>query len=413
MKILTVNAGSSSIRLDALVVGEGRPRRLDTYHGDQASGQARDVLADVLSRWKLGRPDAVAHRVVHGGRTLVRPCLLTAAVEAEIERLSSLAPLHNPPALAWIRAAREVLATGPTAIPHVAVFDTGFYADLPAVAAVYALPPALCEKHSIRRYGFHGLAHEAMWRRWSALDPTRSRNWPEPAAPGPQRGRAISLQLGAGCSITAVRDGKPVDTSMGFSPLEGLVMASRSGDVDPGLLLHLQRAADLTPERLEQILNEESGLLGVSGVSADMRAVLESNSPAAREAVDLYCYRARKYLGAYLAALGGADAILFGGGVGENAPVVRERILAGLEWAGIELDLERNRAAVGREARIDSTASAQERLEAVAGTDMRVEHRRTGPSVWVLPVDEAEILAEEAVAVLSHHSPERTPKERS
>ncbi len=440
MTILTVNAGSSSTRLDAMVVTEGRVERVAAHHGHEAvadpqsSSQARDVLSEVLARWNLGSPDAVAHRVVHGGRRLVRPCLLTAAVEEEIERLAPLAPLHNPAALAWIRAAREVLDAGSSPgaragrgvgarpgarasqnapIPHVAVFDTGFYADLPEVAAKYALSGALQEKHSIRRYGFHGIAHEAMWRRWCALEPARSGSWPAPAPAGPRRGRAISIQLGAGCSITAVRDGKPVDTSMGFSPLEGLVMATRAGDVDPGLLLHLQRAKGMTPERLEHILNEESGLLGVSGVSADMRAVLESNAPAARQAVDLYCYRARKFLGGYLAVLGGVDAILFGGGVGENAPAVREGILAGLEWAGIALDPERNRTAVGREARIDAGAGVEERFESTAGVEMRIDHHRTGASVWVIAVDEAGILAEEAAAVIADLSPEGIEKERS
>ncbi len=436
MLILTVNAGSSSIRLDAMVVEDGPPRRVATHHGPQvatncrgdppgqvvadtvapasggrAIGLARDVLAEVLSRWNLGRPDAVAHRVVHGGRNLTRPCLLTQAVLAEIDGLSPLAPLHNPPALAWIGAARELLGKD---VPQAAVFDTGFYADMPGVASMYALPQALTREHpEIRRYGFHGIAHEAMWRRWWKLEAPQESEWRRRAEAATPHTRVISFQLGAGCSVTAVRDGKPIDTSMGFSPLEGLVMASRSGDVDPGLLLHLQRAGIATAVNLEHLLNEESGLLGVSGISADMRELLESGAGAARLAVDLYCYRARKFLGAYLAALGGADAILFGGGVGENAPAVRERILEGLEWAGIALDPERNRAAVGREARIDTAAVADERLQEVAGAEMRIEHHRTGASVWVIPVDEAAILAEEAAALLSARPTNTTRKDRS
>jgi acetate kinase len=289
-------------------------------------------------------------------------------VEAEIERLAPLAPLHNPLALAWIRACREQLGAE---LPQVAVFDTGFYARLPEVARTYALPYTLMRKLIVRRYGFHGLAHEAMWRRWRAL---RSADK-----------CVISLQLGAGCSITAVCNGAPVDTSMGFSPLEGLVMATRAGDVDPGLLLYLQRAEGMTPERLEKLLNEESGLLGVSGASSDMRALLTSSDPQARLAVDLYCYRARKYIGAYLATLGGADAILFGGGVGEHAPAVRAKILDSMQWAGIVLDAARNDAAIGTEARISDLNSKVE--------------------VWVVPVDEAVILAQAAQAVLGQAAP--------
>jgi acetate kinase len=292
--------------------------------------------------------------------------MLDDAVEGEIRRLAPLAPLHNPVALKWVAACRAEFGANAA---QVAVFDTAFYAALPEVAATYALPRALSRKHGIRRYGFHGLAHQAMWRRWRALHPQ--------VRPG---GCAISLQLGAGCSITAVRDGCAVDTSMGFSPLEGLVMATRSGDIDPGLLLFLQRAEGLTPEQMERSLNEESGLLGLSSASGDMRKLLTAKDDAAQLAVEVYCYRARKYVGAYLAALGGTQAILFGGGVGEHAPPVREKILAGMHRLGIVLDADANRAAIGAEALISRRGSEVE--------------------VWVIPVDEARILAEEAVAVV-------------
>jgi len=310
---------------------------------------------------------AVAHRVVHGGGRLVRPCLVDAAVEREIERMAALAPLHNPSALEWIRVCRSVLGGR---VPQLAVFDTAFFADLPEVAGTYALPCALVAKHGLKRYGFHGIAHQAMWRRWAALRPDI-----------PRGGRVISLQLGAGCSVTAIRDGQPLDTSMGFSPLEGLVMATRSGDVDPGLLLYLQRAEGLTPDRLERLLYQESGLLGIAGASADMRALLASPEPGARLAVALYCYRARKYVGSYLAVLGGADAILFGGGVGENAPEIRSRTLEGMAWAGIQLDSTRNRAAVGTSAALHAPDSKTE--------------------IHVTPVDEAAMLAEEAIALIA------------
>lgn len=363
VNLLTVNAGSSSLRLSAYAAsGEGvKPLGSRHYAGSSAGEGALEAF---LKEERIAAVSAVAHRVVHGGPRLTAPCRIDAEVEAEIGRLAPLAPLHNPAALKWIERCRALLGA---AAPQVAVFDTAFYAGLPAVAATYALPQDLARRHGVRRYGFHGLAHEAMWRRWRSL---RSR-------PGTA---VISLQLGAGCSITAVRDGTALDTSMGYSPLEGLVMATRAGDVDPGLLLHLQRAERLSPGEVERLLNEQSGLLALSGSTGDMQRLLADPSPAARLAVEVYCYRARKYVGAYLAALGGADAILFGGGVGERAPSVRWKILAGLQRLGIELDDEANRAAVGREARIGAPGGAVE--------------------AWVVPVDEAALLAEKAVMLL-------------
>jgi acetate kinase len=362
MIVVTVNTGSSSVRL-AAYEARGGLRLLATRHF--ARGAARPAVALAALLPADAAVAAVVHRVVHGGVRLRHPCRIDAAAEREIARLGRLAPLHNPVALEWLRAARR---QWPRAAP-VAAFDTAFYAALPEVARRYALPRELCRRYALQRYGFHGLAHEALWRRWRALRPSRAR-----------AARVISLQLGAGCSATAVRGGRALDTSMGFSPLEGLVMATRSGDVDPGLLLYLQRAARLAPGRLARLLNAESGLLGVSGVSADMRTLLASASPAARLAIELYCYRVRKILGSYLAVLGGADAILFGGGVGEHAPPVRARILADFAWAGIRLDRAANRRAVGREARVSAAASATE--------------------IWVIPVDESRLLAEQALRVL-------------
>lgn len=367
MILLTVNTGSSSVRLGAFAAEGAMLTRLASDHLGGRQNDPAAILRGFVGAHDIREVAAVAHRIVHGGAQLTAPCRMDAEVEAEIERLAPLAPLHNPAALAWIRACRE--AFGPR-LPQMAVFDTGFYADLPPVASSYALPQALCRKHGLRRYGFHGLAHQAMWQRWCALRPERNR-----------RGRIISLQLGAGCSITAVRDGHAVDTSMGFSPLEGLVMATRAGDVDPGLLLFLQRAEGLTPGQLERLLNEESGLLGLSGESGDMQRLLDMDEPAARLAVELYCYRARKYIGAYLAVLGGADAILFAGGVGEHAPEVRARILTGLLCMGVVLDPAANRGAIAGEARISGRSSEIE--------------------AWVVPVDEAMLLAQEAAALLA------------
>ena len=366
MLVLTVNAGSSSIRLVAYSVN-GATQCIAVRQFSRSEGEASTFLSSFLEDYSLHEITAVAHRVVHGGTDLVKPCLLTAQVETEIERLSSLAPLHNPTALAWIQASRKLLGAD---MPQVAVFDTAFYATLPECATKYALPQSLCQRHGVRRYGFHGLAHRAMWQRWRQLEPEL-----------PEGGRVISLQLGAGCSVTAIDCGEPRDTSMGFSPLEGLVMATRPGDVDPSVVTYLQRTEDLNAMEMEAVLNESSGLLGVSDISGDMEVLLASNDPGAREAVELYCYRARKYVGAYLAVLGGADAVLFGGGVGENAPLVRAGILEGMTWCGIQLDKQANAKALGQEGRISAPESTI--------------------AVWVVPVDEGMLLVQDAMTVIS------------
>lgn len=368
MTLLTVNAGSSSVRLAAFAARMPLTRLADAHQRDNGAPPAERLQAFVREHG-IRDVTVVAHRVVHGGRKYTQPSVVDGDVEAEIERLTPLAPLHNPVALGWIRACREYFGAG---VVQVAVFDTAFYANLPHASAAYALPRALCEAHGLRRYGFHGLAHEAMWRRWRALRPELE-----------DGGRVISLQLGAGCSITAVSRGNPVDTSMGFTPLEGLVMATRPGDVDPGLLLYLQRATALAPEELERVLARESGLYGLSG-EPDMQRLLARDDEEARLAIEIYCYRARKYIGAYYAALGGADGIVFGGGVGEHAAAVRARILAGLEALGIGFDAAANQAAAGGEARISRG-------------DSRIDVR-------VVAVDEGEILARAAFETASIRS---------
>ncbi len=378
MTILTVNTGSSSVRLAAFARDGGRLTEMANARNDLSANEPQAILRQFCETHGLTGINATVHRVVHGGSHLTASCMIDREVEREIECLAPLAPLHNPASLRWIRAAREVLGAG---ISQVAVFDTAFFTALPEIARTYAIPHELAKKHGLYRYGFHGLAHQAMWLRWRELKPdTLDRRMSERAD---QRmdggGRIISMQLGAGCSITAIDNGTPLDTSMGFSPLEGLVMATRSGDIDPGLLTYLQRQEGLSPEQLDEFLNERSGLSGVSGISGDIRQLLESQDERSRLAIDLYCYRARKYLGAYLAVLGGAEAILFGGGVGENVALVREKILAGMGWCGIGIDSRKNHASSGM-SRISSDAS-------------RVE-------VWVIPVDEAAILAHEAARVL-------------
>jgi acetate kinase len=356
--ILAVNAGSSSLRLAAFANDGGL-----TPVASERTVPANDErpFREFLDRHAIGNVECVAHRVVHGG-DFTEAVRIDERVESEIGRLAPFAPLHNPFALQGIRACRSLLGT---AISQVAVFDTSFFTGLPELARTYAIPFELARENGLRRYGFHGIAHRSMWQRWHEV------------AQRPATSRVISLQLGAGCSMAAIKDGRAVDTSMGFSPLEGLVMATRSGDLDPGLAIYLQREKGMSADELDDLLNRRSGLLGISGKTSDMRELLESDNRQAKLAVDVYCYRARKYVGAYLAVLGGVDSVLFGGGVGENASQVRDAILQGMEWAGIEFDARLNR-------------------EARAGTPVRISGPHSPAAAWVMPVDEALILAQEA-----------------
>jgi acetate kinase len=358
--LLTINAGSTSLRIAAFRA---------TRHGIAELGRGRLAVGPAASLTDLARtlevatPHVIAHRVVHGGARLVSTCEIEAHVEREIASLSALAPLHNPVAVEWISAARRAW---PSAM-QVAVFDTAFFASLPEVATTYALPRTLTRKLGIRRYGFHGIAHRAIWRAWQRFTGRRG------------DGRLISFQLGGGSSVAAIEDGRPVETSMGMTPLEGLVMATRAGDVDPGVIFHALRDGGLSPRALERLLTEESGLRGLSGTSGDVRTLLAQDSADAALAIDVYCHRARKYLGAYLATLGGADAIAFAGGVGEHAPEIRARIAAGAAFCGLRLDEAANQRGVGSvPARISATGSA--------------------PEVWVIPLDEELAIAEEALA---------------
>jgi acetate kinase len=342
--LLTVNSGSTSVKLALYEASAGGA--LTRRDGEQHSGKALDppaVLGNLKSQLPAA-PAVIAHRIVHGGTRFVQPTRIDSAVIAAIEELSPLAPLHNPPALRWLKAARELWGTD---TPQVAVFDTAYFAHLPRVAAEYALPARLGVEQGVRRYGFHGLAHESMWHSWCQLYPEL-----------PRGGRLITLQLGGGCSITATDRGRPLDTSMGFSPLEGLMMATRSGDVDAAIVPHLQQRLAKSSEEIVALLNNSAGLAGVSGSNANPTELLAEGSPQGQFAVELYCYRIRKYLGAYFAVLEGCDGIVFGGGVGEHAPEVRRRALAGLEWAGVVLDAELNEAARGGDAHLSAARSA-------------------------------------------------------
>jgi acetate kinase len=370
--IVTVNSGSTSVKLAAFQGSDLKapnpkaPNLKEIAHASLAAkhGPPAEELKAFLA--KLPAPaTAMAHRVVHGGRRFTRPVRIDRSVSAAIQELSELAPLHNPQAVEWIEAACGVAGSD---VLQVAVFDTAFFSSLPRVAGEYALASRYGVDQGVRRYGFHGLAHEALSKRWSQLYPEL-----------PQGGRVITLQMGGGASAAAIDGGTPVDCSMGFSPLEGLVMGTRSGDLDPAVVPYLARRLGKSADDIISLLNRESGVAGVSGDGVDLGKLAANPAPQAQFTVDLYCYRARKYIGAYLAVLGGCDGIVFGGGVGEHVPAVRQRILAGMEWAGIEIDAAANEAARGQEAQIDSS--------------------RLGVRVQVIPVQEEQILVEAALAL--------------
>ncbi|HJX61642.1 MAG TPA: acetate kinase [Dehalococcoidia bacterium] len=343
----------------AIEDGESRRRSVAAADHGVATG---GVLAWLESVGLLAGLNGVGHRVVHGGDRFLEPTVIDDEVLEAIEALADLAPLHNAPSLEAIRTARAVLGAG---VPMVATFDTAFHRTLPERASRYAIPLELADEHRIRRYGFHGPAHRYMTERYAAITATPL-----------EQVKLVTLQLGNGCSATAIEGGRSVDTSMGFTPLEGLMMGTRSGDVDPSLAGFLARREGVDVEEAEAWLNTRSGLLGVAGRSSDMRELLEAEAGGderAALAVDMFCYRVRKYIGAYLAALGGADAVVFGGGIGENAPLVRARICAGMGWCGLLLDEDRNARTIGSEGRISID-------------DSRVQ-------AYVIPVDEAAIIA--------------------
>jgi acetate kinase len=307
MRVLVVNAGSSSLKVRLL-------------EGDEVVA-SYDELPDPPPA-----VDAVGHRVVHGGTRFIEPVVVDDEVERALRALTDLAPLHQPTSLAGIDSAKVLLP----AVPHVACFDTAFHAHLPAATATYALPRQWRDRYAIRRYGFHGLSHA-----WAAG---------RAAELAPQARRLVSCHLGAGASLAAIDDGRSVDTTMGFTPLDGLVMATRSGSVDPGLLLWLQEREQLTAPELADILEHRSGLVALSG-TADMRELLERTDDDARLAVEVYLHVLRAGIAAMTAALGGLDVLVFTGGVGEHAPAIRQRAAAGLAYLGVDVDPEVNRTA--------------------------------------------------------------------
>ncbi len=373
MNVLVVNCGSSSIKYaladtttekflaKGLIerIGEAKPAFKHEAGGAKTTGDAQapdhESAFRIMVRLLLEPPraavssaadiHAVGHRVVHGGERFVDSALINDDVIAGIQANVSLAPLHNPPNLMGITAARHVFPS----VPHVAVFDTAFHQHMPAHAYLYALPHKLYKELGVRRYGFHGTSHRYVFERAAQI-------LGRPAA----ELRAITCHLGNGCSMAAVRGGISVDTTMGLTPLEGLVMGTRCGDIDPALVFYLQDRLSKTPAEIDKMLNKQSGVLGVSGLSNDMRVLEEAadnGNEQARLARSIFAYRVRKYIGAYLAVLGGADAVIFTGGIGERDPKVRAEAIRGLDALGICLDEEANRAAFGREGFITQPSS--------------------------------------------------------
>ena len=405
MRVLVLNSGSSSLkfRLVDVPIGNDAVGRLTTIMGGAVTGigghgtlrltksgpteskpreQIRNheqAVGCAFDHLEKGGIEAVGHRVVHGGSRFVTPTRLDEHIIQEIEELTELAPLHNPPCLAAIRGARTHLGTE---IPMVAVFDTAFHAAMPETAYTYALPWELAARHGIRRYGFHGIAHASMADGYHALTGRMLKD-----------ARLITLHLGNGCSAAAISEGRSIETSMGLTPLEGLVMGTRSGDVDPAIVSYLARRERVDADSVEHWLNERSGLLGVSGLSHDVRELLkvERQDERAWLALDLFCHRARKYLGAYLAVLGGADAVIFGGGIGEHAPSIRERICQGMQWCGLMVDQVRNETAVDLQ----------------AGTGARISPDHAALPAFVVAVDEEISIAKETVRCLYKKTADR------
>ncbi len=408
MNVLVLNSGSSSLKFQVIATDHDRiqgnaDERLCRGEVERIGGEAivtvetgqspkqiftaplADLPAalDYLIRWIASKESgiaqvqstadihAVGHRVVHGGEMFSESAVITDAVLKGIEECIDLAPLHNPNNIKCILAARKILGPG---IPQVAVFDTAFYHSLTEQAYLYAVPYHLYRRHHIRRYGFHGTSHRYVAYRYRVMCNLKR-----------EQTHIITLHLGNGCSATAIRGGYPVDTSMGMTPLEGLVMGTRSGDIDPAIVNLIATKEGMSTHEVETLLNTQSGLLGISGLTNDMRVLQdelkEHDDRRVSLAIEVFCYRARKYIGAFLACMGGADAVVFTAGIGENSADIRARICTGLEWAGLKLDKEKNGQAREKEAQIstdDSTLKA-----------------------FVIPTDEERLIARDTVRCIA------------
>lgn len=398
MKILVLNCGSSSVKYQLIdteqriALATGSVSRIGMtgallshrrYDGDEVklSGEILDhqvaieyVLSILLSKnhgviSDRSEIDAVGHRVVHGGERFTESVLITQEVLEGIRECIDLAPLHNPHNLRGINACLRLLP----GTPQVAVFDTAFHSAMPAHAYIYGIPYVLYKRYGIRRYGFHGTSHRYVSRRAAELlgQPLDSL-------------KMVTCHLGNGCSVAAVKNGTSVDTSMGFTPLEGLLMGTRCGDLDPAVILHIMGREEIGLSEANTLLNKHSGLLGISGISSDMRDIeneAEGGNYRAQLALDVFCYRLKKYIGAYAAAMGGLDAIVFTAGIGENSPIVRRKSCEGLEFLGVKLDNEKNEAAVRRKEAI------------ISADDSRVH-------VLVVPTNEELVIALDTAAIV-------------
>jgi acetate kinase len=360
MNVLVLNAGSSSLKFHLFdgdseqALAGGEIERVASMSG---------ALRDVFGKIDASQVKAVGHRVVHGGDRFHESVIVDDAVERAIEELSVLAPLHNPHNLEAIRAARAHLP----GTPQVAAFDTAFHCALPPRAYLYGLPWDYWTEKKIRRYGFHGISHRYVMGRYAELQGKH-----------PEDFRMITCHLGNGCSVCAIENGRSIDTSMGFTPLEGLIMGTRSGDVDAGAVLHLVAHEKIAPTDLLGVLNQESGLKGLSGISNDMRDLERAASAGnerARIAIDAFCYRVRKYIGMYLAAMNGTDVLIFTGGIGENSSGIRKRICEGLSNLGIAMDNGANEAADHEARRVGASAIP----------------------VWVVPANEELMIARDTI----------------
>lgn len=403
MVVLVLNAGSSSLKIDLIDaaagqtlaagqverigavsslasfrVGAAKPERISLKAPDHAA-----ALAHLLEKMReadgeddrLPDVQAVGHRVVHGGERFAESALIDGEVVDAIRDAFDLAPLHNPANLQGIRAAQKAFPN----VPQVAVFDTAFHQTIPPEAYLYALPNRLYRRHKIRRYGFHGTSHYYVSRRLYDL-----------AGLDQQNSRVVTIHLGNGCSMAAIRDGRSVDTSMGMTPLEGLVMGTRSGDLDPSIVFEVMEKEDMPLAEVHTLLNRYSGLLGLSGFAADMRDLLAEAADGdvrCQQAIDVFCYRVKSYLGRYLAVLGGLDAVAFTAGIGTFAAPIRAQILDGLDGLGMTLDARANEAANGTEAAITTPDSAV--------------------PVWVVPTNEELVIAQDTqkLALASRQSP--------
>jgi acetate kinase len=382
MKVLVLNSGSSTLKyqlfetsLELMAGNEDRmlARGIVDRIGEAVADHAEAVAIALQQLTEAGRGavgkleeiQAVGHRIVHGGEYFSQPVRMDDSVVERIRECAVLAPLHNPPNLSTYEACRERM---PAAV-HVAVFDTAFHQTLAPAAYTYGLPYEVCARYKVRRYGFHGTSHRYVALRFAQIQRRPLEEF-----------KIVTCHLGNGCSMCAIERGRSIDTSMGLTPLEGLLMGTRAGDTDLGAALYLMQWEGLNAGQMDALLNHSSGLAGISGVSNDMRTLLESarqGNPRARLAIDVFCYRIRKYIGAYFAALNGVDAVIFTAGIGENAPAIRAQACESLEALGIRIDPARNASARGVEAEI-SAADAATR-------------------VWVIPTNEELLIGRDTV----------------